>query len=157
MKVIRLTNFSLDVLIDDEDYEYLSQFKWHLAKRGYAVRSTWANNKPDTIYMHREIMQTPRGMDTDHIDLNKINNQRSNLRICTRSQNMANLRKIKKSRSRSKYTGVSKKNGRWFPYVMKDGKMYYMGTFETEKEAVEARNAKALELFGEYATLNDIT
>lgn len=89
MKEINLTQ-GKKAIVDDDMYEYLSQWKWCYS-HGYAIRqSSRVNGKQHTIWMHRQIMATPKGMETDHIDRNKLNNQYHNLRICTRSQNTMN-------------------------------------------------------------------
>lgn len=159
MKFIRLTNSGIRVFIDDEDYEHLSQFTWHLSKNGYVSRSYWKSNQTNgTIYMHRLIMDAPKGMDVDHKDMNRFNNQKSNLRIATRSQNMANS----PARSgHSKYKGVSKLANiklkkPWLSYIRVEGKMYYNGYYETENEAAHIYNQFAEQVFGNFAYLNDI-
>lgn len=73
-------------MVDDEDFEYLNQWKWTAHRIGndwYATRG----EKKKIIYMHREILRTPKGMLTDHIDMDGLNNQKKNLRICTHQQN----------------------------------------------------------------------
>jgi len=93
MKKIKLTKKQV-ALVDDSDYEELNRFKWHArktVKTFYAERTfTIGNGKRKNVFMHRYIMQTPKGFDTDHIDGNGLNNQRSNLRVCTRSENLRN-------------------------------------------------------------------
>lgn len=94
MKTIPLTQGKV-ALVDDEDYEELSRFKWCATKnrRGkfYAVRGgPRAGGGSPTVQMHVVIAGTPAGMDTDHIDGDSLNNQRSNLRICTRAENLSN-------------------------------------------------------------------
>ncbi len=160
MKRIKLTNFDMYALVDDEDYEELSKHTWHLTKRGYAARSYWIPERKTngTIYMHRAILGTSKGLDTEHGDQNKLNNQKWNLRPSTRSENMANIR----ARSGlSKYKGVSfykRKNMKkpWVAYIKKDYKNHHLGYFATENEAARAYNAKAVELFGEFSSLNEV-
>lgn len=159
MKFIRLTNSGIRVFVDDDDHGYLSEHTWHLSKNGYVSRSYWKPNQTNgTIYMHRLIMDAPKGMDVDHKDLNRFNNQKSNLRIATRSQNMANT----PSRSgHSKYKGVSRLNRPnmkkpWLSYIRVEGKMYYNGYYETQEEAAHIYNQFAEQIFGEFAYLNEI-
>jgi hypothetical protein len=91
-------------IIDSSDYSLVSQYNWHLSNTGYAV---WRGGKPrHTIRMHRLILNTPEGMDTDHINHNKLDNRRSNLRVCSRSINLHN-------KTNSKYYYYSKKEGKW--------------------------------------------
>lgn len=158
MKRIRLTNFQLFALVDDEDYELLSQYKWRLGAKGYVMTSTWEDGKSGIRYMHREVLKTPKGMDTEHADQNRLNNQRSNLRVSTRSQNMANVYREKKKTALSKYKGVSKlqRVDKWVAYIRHNYHQYHLGYFATQEDAARAYNAKATELFGDFASLNDV-
>jgi|WetSurMetagenome_2_1015567.scaffolds.fasta_scaffold47609_3 hypothetical protein len=139
------------VTIDGEDESLLKKFKWYLSKskdkkRNYAV--TTINGK--TIRMHRMIMNCVNSkIDIDHIDHNGLNNKKSNLRLCTRSQNMGNVLKLK-------YKGVQKRTNIFRAYIDKDYKRIYLGNFNTPEEAANAYNKKAVELFGEFACLNQI-
>lgn len=158
---IKLTNAPIFCLVDEDDYEYLSQFKWRLAARGYAVRSAWEEGISKLYYMHREVFTAEEGMDVEHKDQNRFNNQKSNLRSASRSQNMANVRRVKDKTSHSKYKGVSRlkrKNlkNQWLAYIKKDYKTHYLGYYATQEEAAEAYNAKAIELYGDFASLNEI-
>src|SRR3990167_7351351 len=89
-------------MVDDEDYKYLSQWGWHLhiSKFTNYARRVESNPKGSkNLYMHRVIMQTPKGMVTDHINRNGLDNRRKNLRVCTQAQNMANARMRKDNTS----------------------------------------------------------
>lgn len=159
MKFLPLTNSSVPVLVDDDDYEDLIQFKWRLLPgKGYVARSVWRDGRSQLEYLHRRIMNAPKGMDVDHIDMNPFNNQKSNLRIVTRSQNMLNTRARP---GHSKYKGVSlynRPNMRkpWVAYIRQNYKTIALGYFETEVEAARAYNVKAFELYGDIAILNDV-
>jgi UDP-N-acetylglucosamine pyrophosphorylase len=76
-------------LVDDEDFEYLNQFKWY-NHYNIAYRTIRENNMSKLIGMHREIMKTPKGLEVDHWDHNTLNNQKSNLRNCTHKENCQN-------------------------------------------------------------------
>ena len=104
--------------------------------------------------MHRVINDTPKILGTDHIDGNPLNNQKSNLRNATKSQNGMNRKSNRNSSS--KYKGISwnKQNKKWRGEIQKNKKRYGLGYFKSEIEAARAYNKKALELFGEYARLN---
>lgn len=154
MKTIELQNGG-KVIIDDDDFDYISKYSWRL--RGYyASRSTRKGGKGcKTILMHREINKTPKGMYTDHINGNKLDNRKNNLRTVTASQNEMNK---KPSLGSSQYKGVcwDKSRKRWRASITFNGKQKRLGDFKIEKEAAKAYNSKAIELFGEYAFLNRI-
>lgn len=147
MKEIQLTQRKV-ALVDDEDFEGLNQWRWHFTNSGYAARRAWPSNK--IVLMHREIMNTPTGKDTDHINRNGLDNRRTNLRVCTRSQN--NLNKNKEKINTSGYKGVFWRNDQnlWLARVG----TVYVGKFKDKTDAAKAYDNKAKELFGEFAKLN---
>ncbi|MDI6808162.1 MAG: HNH endonuclease [Candidatus Eisenbacteria bacterium] len=152
MKRILLTRDQFS-LVDGEDFEWLSQWKWHYSQCGYAVRSVYKGN-PATIPMHRMILQTPRGHDTDHVNGNKLDNQRRNLRVATRSQNMMNAKK--RADNTSGYKGVSwfRETRKWCAKIQIDGRSYNLGYADTREEAFLIYSRRAKELFGEFSRLN---
>ena len=137
-------------LLDDTEYDYWSQFKFC----ALVCKHTVYAQKWKMGLLHRLIMQAPKGVDVDHIDHNGLNNQRSNLRLATKSQNHANT----KSRTgTSEYKGVYSSGGKWIARAKKDGHNYYFGTFTTEIEAGRAYDIGAIELFGSFALTNGIS
>lgn len=157
MKQIKLTQGKV-ALVDDEDFELLNQWKWYANKKCgfcYAVRHFKAiSGKRDKKSMlHRQIMNCPEGLEIDHINHNGLDNKKSNLRICTRSQNQPNQKAKKHS---SKYKGVSwhKASKKWQAMIVYNNRQIYIGLFDSEIEAAKAYDKKALELFGEFACLN---
>jgi len=100
MKEVGLTQNKV-ALVDDKDFEYLNQWKWHVLKdylTYYAARNIrLANGKQTSIRMHRVILNVPKGMVTDHIDHNGLNNQKANLRICDASENNMNRKSQRNS------------------------------------------------------------
>lgn len=152
-KTLKLYN--CEAIIDDEDFEYLSKYNWGYDGRYVYAREYLGNNKYKKFYIHRLIMNTPKGMDTDHINGNKLDNRKENLRIATRSQNSMN-QKLQVRQTTSKYKGVrlDKRNGRWVAAIKINGKAKHLGVFETEDLAAQAYNKAALECFGEFSKLN---
>ncbi len=140
----------LYALVDAADYEWLNQYKWSRCGAGYAGRY----EKGKVIYMHRQIMQAPKGVVVDHIDGNRANNSRSNLRLCTCSENGYN--NVKRIGSASRFKGVfrRKKDGRWYAMVFFRGKYIWLGFFDDEVEAARAFDRKAVELGIVFARLN---
>jgi hypothetical protein len=148
-------------LIDDEDFDLVNQYKWFLHQKGYVDANAIVNGKRTRIKLHRLIMNFPKGKQIDHINGNKLDNRKSNLRICGNSNNQMNVKKkatYSNKPTSSIYKGVSykKKNNKWQAYITKDQKRIYIGYFVNEKDAALAYNKKAMELFGEYANLNKV-
>lgn len=132
MKQIELTQGKY-ALVDDEDFDYLSQWRWFF-DGNYA-----ANKSPNKIYMHRLINKTPEGCITDHINRNKLDNCKENLRTVNGSQNMLNI--TPRSDNKSGETGVfwRKDRNKWSVYISFEGKRTYLGHHDTKEEAISAR------------------
>lgn len=105
--------------------------------------------------MHQMLLKVNRNSEIDHIDGNGLNNQKANLRECSRSQNNMNQHKTSGT---SKYKGVyyHKLRKKWSAFITLNRKAMYLGLFSSEIEAAEAYNTKAKELFGAFAYLNEI-
>jgi len=154
MKEIQL-NHGQVALVDDEDYENVSTYHWStfLNNRGNYVPFAWINKK--SISMHRFIMGSPVGLCVDHKNHNTLDNQRSNLRICTKTQNDYNRRKDK----RVKYKGIVKdrRPNITKPYrarIMVNKKFRHSCGLATELEAAIEYDKLAIFYFGEFACLN---
>lgn len=153
MRTINLTQGKV-ALVDDEDFEALNQQKWYAHKMGntfYAERNIPVVGKQTTLRMHWEIMN---GKSIDHIDHDGLNNQRTNLRFCSQSENCMNTRKCENTTSIYKGVCWNKRAGKWQVYIMINGKRIHLGYFDSETEAAKAYNEKAIELFIEFANLN---
>ena len=155
-KKIELTKGKF-TLIDDTDYEYLNQWRWYAWKNGnafYAARMEGKRPFRKMILMHREIMKTPNRMVVDHVDMDGLNNTRTNLRNCTSSQNMRNT-KVHSNNS-SGYKGVywDKLVGKWHAQISIDYKTIYIGIYDTIEDAARARDEAAKQYHGEFAVLN---
>lgn len=145
----------IDFFIDDEDFERVSQYKWNYnPKFGYITRTEYVdkNHAPKVIYLHRFIMETPQGMDTDHINGNKLDNRRDNLRVCTRSQNLANRGKL--ITNSTGYKGVTIGNGKYVSQIGFNGNTHRLGSFDNPVHAALAYDDAAIRLFGDFAQTN---
>lgn len=159
MKKIKLTQGKF-AMVDDEYFNELSKFKWYSSKYYkdhcyYAIRREGGK----TILMHRQIMQTPKGMVTDHKDHDGLNNQKSNLRVCSHAENIRNSAKT--MNGTSKYRGVSSRTVSGHKYYR--GRIYVDGkdivknfpyTDEGEIMAAEFYNEQAKIHFGHFANPN---
>lgn len=148
MKQISLTK-GQHALVDDEDHDFLMQWKWYaqVAHCGgyYAARRDETGR---LLYMHRQINHTPTGMVTDHIDGNGLNNTRTNLRTTTQLQNLMN--RSPQRGGTSSFKGAWRDRKKWRSAIRLNGKLKYLGSFETEQEAAEAYALAAKEHFGEF-------
>ena len=137
-------------IIDEEDYEKVSKYKWYCSSVGYANHKS----KGACLAMHRYILDlNDRKMTVDHINGNKLDNRRCNLRICTQRLNTKN--KTKQYDNKSGYKGVylhsSKK---WVTNISVDNKTVYVGIFSDIIKAAKAYDEAAVKYYGEYAKLN---
>lgn len=144
-------------MVDDEEYLDLIKFNWHISG-GYAVRGKYIyrTKKTTTESMHRVIMKPPSGMEVDHINHNKLDNRKINLRICTHSENFMNRNLQRNSTSGVRGVSWNKLVNKWQVQIAKDHKHFCLGYFLDIKEASKAYEIKARELFGEfyYSNLN---
>lgn len=159
MKKIRLSKDKF-ALVDDEDFEWLSQWKWHIKKnesgKFYAIRYQYLDYLETTkrIFMHRIILKASNLVKIDHWDGNGLNNQRYNLRFATTSQNAMNRGKQKNNKSGYKGVCWSTNKNKWQTSIALNSKNIWIGRFSNIIEAAKAYDQKALELFGEFAVLN---
>jgi hypothetical protein len=155
IKTISLTQ-GLFAIVDAEDYERVNQYKWHArCEHGY----WYASRKKDgrTYKLHWEIIGRKDGLMVDHRNGNGLDCRKSNLRHCTRSENMMNSQKMRseKTATSCKYKGVRRsKNGKFEARIMKDGKRISLGTFEKAEQAAKAYDDAAREQFGDFARTN---
>jgi hypothetical protein len=155
MKTIKLTKGQV-ALVDDADYDWLNKIKWQalLKKEHYYVRtSKRVNGRVKSTYMHQLIINPLNGNWVDHIDHNPLNNQRSNLRVCTNSQNQMN----QVPHGKSKYKGVSfgDRDCKYIRVCIRiNGKITRFYGFRSELEAAKFYDNLAKQYYGEFAHLN---
>ena len=138
------------VLIDDEDFDRVNEYSWHINKYVEAVIYNKMKKKYFNTLLHRFIMNAQKDQRIDHIDRNPFNNQKSNLRPCTNQQNLWNTALPK--HNTSGYKGVSwcKRDKRWYSAIILKGKHIHLGCFTDKYNAFLAYEAKAKELRGEF-------
>ena len=156
MKEIPLTQGKI-AIVDDEDFEWLNQWKWAYHHSGYAVRTIYiASRNRKQISMHRLINGTPDGIETDHINHNRLDNRRGNLRNCTHLQNQHNFSMPKSNTSGYKGVDWHKPNHKWRAQIKFHGKKIHIGFFKNIGDAASAYETKAKELFGEFMNGNQL-
>ena len=131
-------------LIDIEDVEKVKNYKWYKNCRGYVSCGT-----PKKL-LHRLIMDAPKGKSVDHINHDRLDNRKCNLRICTSSQNSMNRRKL--DRNTSGHVGVcyKPKINKWQADITVNRKPIHLGYYKNIEEAIEVRKEAEIKYFGEY-------
>ena len=136
------------VLVDEDDVERIAPIRWCVGGPGYAMSPRGG------LYMHRLIAGAARGQSVDHVDMNKLNNTKSNLRLATKAQNAYNVGT--RSDNKSGYKGVSfdSSRGLWFAQIKFGPHQKKLGRFKTKDAAARVYDAWAREAHGEFARLN---
>jgi hypothetical protein len=138
--------------VDDRDAALVLGRRWNLDHDGYVCCHDRKDGRDTTAKMHRLIMQASPGMDVDHIDLDRLNNRRGNLRVCTHAQNMLNHPGLG---ARSGFRGVRRMpGGRYHARISHRYHEIHLGAFDTAEEASAARRAAEIRLRGEFAPVN---
>ena len=146
--------------IDLEDYRRVSVYKWHLQRKPngsklYAATNIKRGSLTRSLLMHRLILNTRRGLKTDHKDHDGLNNTKSNLRLATHAENTRYQRVQRRSKS-SHYKGVHWNGRCWVSRIKVNNNSIYLGCYRAEGRAANAYNEAAKKHFGEFAVLNEI-
>jgi hypothetical protein len=151
MKILKSVE-GVECVVDDLDYEWAKDIKWKISQYGYFSY----RNQDDRIFLHRLISAPSDDLVVDHINGNKLDNLRSNLRNISQKENFINSKV--RSDNNSGYRGVSyrKDRGTYSVEIAKDGKKIRLGCYKTAREGALVYNQKAKELYGDKAWLNDI-
>lgn len=137
------------ILLDSCDVDRVSEFQWSVGTHGYATSGCGKNQ----ILLHRMIADAGNGEMVDHINRNKLDNRRMNLRLCSFQQNTMNREKL--ISGSNPYKGVCRlRDGCWQAQIQYNNHSIYLGRFSDVCEAAKAYDAAARELFGEFAYLN---
>lgn len=159
MKEIQLTQGQV-ALVDDEDFERVSQRKWcAMRRRTYAQTDVfWAMTRigQEIVSMHAFLLGNRQGYVIDHLDGQPLNNCRGNLRHATKSQNGSKNLSTLQRHNTSGVRGVVRHRRRWLARIRVNGRLIHIGYFTDKLEAAKAYNAAAIKYHGEFATLNPI-
>lgn len=153
MKKIKLGNSKKYALIDDENFELINKYKWHL-HANYVI--SYSKTKPRRyIILHRLLLNPPKNKQVDHINHNTLDNRKSNLRICTNTENAYNRFPQKKSLSIFKGVIWKKSHKQWVCFIQhKKSNCRLYALFKNERHAALAYDLWAKDLFGEFAYTN---
>lgn len=143
---IPLTNCDEFLILDDEDVELLMGLTVSKSSEGYA--------RCGRQYVHRVVMNAKRGESVDHINMNKLDCRKANLRIATKSQNLANRGPAKHNKSGFKGVYFCRQTGRYRAEIRFNNQRVKIGRFDTAEAAARAYDTAALEMHGEFARLN---
>ncbi len=139
--------YGLYAIVDDEDYDTLNSFgEWNFSF-GYAVK----RHNRSTISMARKIMKAPPELEVDHINRNRLDNRKENLRLCDKYTNLLNKGKY---RTKNKYIGVYRYSGKWATQMTIDGKTYTFAYFNDPVEAAVTRDSIAKQIYNGLIALN---
>jgi len=138
-------------LVDDEDYERFSFKRWNLSPFGYARSKYRKDNIEATCFLHRFIMNAQPGTILDHINGDKLDNRKSNLRFCTTSQNGYNRKRQKNNISGHAGIGWNKQFGKWKARIRRDQTPIYEEHFDDFDEAVREYRKNHKQLIGEFS------
>lgn len=154
MKEIELTRGCV-ALVDDEDYEELNRYTWCTASNLYAKRNGSVNGKRFTVLMHRQILNAPNGIEVDHVNGERLDYRKGNLRLATFSENQRNSKCQKNNKLGIKGVFWKRSKNRFIAYISPPlQKQIWLGSFKTAQEAKEAYCKAAKELHGEFANLD---
>lgn len=158
MKLIPLSNGKV-AKVDGTDFDKVSEHHWHVDGAGYARTNIWKNNRKESApRMHRLIVgDVDKSLHIDHINGDKLDNRKDNLRVTTPSQNAMN--RGSQSNNSSGYKGViyDKARGKWRAEICFRGNRKHLGRFETAELAALAYNEAAIKYHGEFAYLNQVS
>jgi len=155
MKNIKLTQGKY-ALVSDEDYECLNQFHWSVDGNGYPQKAIKTKKGWRPIRMHRYLLKLKKKEHCDHINHNKLDNQRVNLRKCTQKENNRNLPMMITNTSGFRGVWWDKFKNKWHSNISVNNKTIHLGRFKNIKDAAKIYNQAALKYFGDFAILNNI-
>jgi len=145
------TSNGFEFIVDDNDYEFVSKWRWKFSEKSYIHRCTSKNRKNICIKLHRLLCDAPEDKEVDHIDGNIFNLSRSNLRVCTRFQNAQNRGISKNSATGVKGVWFRESENKYQSAIQHNGFVVQLGRFETKEEASRAYSEASKKFHKEYS------
>lgn len=143
---IKLANTEEYMMCNEEELEKIKNYRWRLSYKGYARCIITINGKRKTVFAHRMIINAKENEIVDHINRNRLDNRKENLRIVDIRSSSINRRL--KNGNKTGYSGVYRKNDYWTAMITIEGKWKTIGCFDTLEEAVDARRKSEIEIYG---------
>lgn len=148
-------------LVDIDKFDLIKDISWYVNSKGYIVGNIMESGTQKQIKLHRLVTNCPKGLSVDHKRGNssRFDNRLSNLRICTNSENQMNKPpQIDNPLQVKGVNAIQRKHGkRYRAQITLNGKIHHLGVFDTLKEAADAYDEAAKQLFGDFAYLNNLT
>lgn len=141
-------------IIDECDVEKVSSYKWHVTNCSYAATNIYRNGRSVKIILHRLLLSAPDDLHVDHINGDRLDNRRCNIRLATRSQNASNSKRPKTNKSGFKGVYWDKTGSKWRAQIKVNGKKIHLGMFNTPESASEAYIKAAENYFGDFARIS---
>lgn len=136
-------------VIDEADWPAVSKLTLYRGTNGYVYFSVWKDGKSHPRTLHGLLTRPPRGSHTDHINGDKLDNRRGNLRVVTPSRNQVNRKRLNRNNT-SGVRGVARAFGKWRAQITVNRKNHHLGLFASKEEAIAARREAELEHYGEF-------
>lgn len=145
---LKLINTKVYAIIDDEDYDKIKHLRWRLSTIGYVTARD--NVLKQEVYIHRLLLNAPNNLLVDHINKNKLDNRKINIRLVTKSQNAMNSKKQNNNTSGCRGVYWRQERSCWLVYINVNGKRIGLGHYKDFNSAVATRKEGELKYFGEY-------
>jgi hypothetical protein len=144
----------LFAIVDIADRDLVAHHRWYVSAGGYVVWSIRSGGRKRTVYLHRVVSGAPDSLTVDHMNGNKLDNRRANLRLCTRAENVRNARRSKNNTSGYKGVAWYRRRKLWQAQIMMDRETIHLGLFPDRVDAALAYDLAAIEHHGEFAHPN---
>lgn len=147
-------------IVDNDEYEKFGNLTWFIcngyAKRSFRLKSVERSKSNRQAHLHREILNAPKGMCIDHINGDKLDNRKSNLRLCTNQENIRNSKVMIKNTSGFKGVSWMKSKSKWRARIKVNMREIHLGLFASKLDAVRCYNKGAKRYFSDFAYINKV-